>query len=305
MHQTLAHSFHSVCLTFPAVGCVTILILLVLTAGAAALTGFAAKQYVTNKPTTQRYHENSSVILTELSHFYTETLSVTEDTEHLNDFDDDINVYQTESRCSDLVNETTYTIRSSNSSYTSTTYALAGSYIAMNICGSTNQTTYPERLEILLLNHLDEPYINQHPFKMNFLEPGLGEMKCKQIRFNLFTPGYYTVKFLPPSTPVSVKFEINYTIQAIDAQRLTENSIANHTLHSDQDNCKFTMSADFKYSCFVAVIRETPHINGDMHIQLRYGNRWAGLIAGVVVLVVMTLIFVILVVIALVRCALY
>ena len=264
--------------------CLIFLILVVLMAGAAALTGFAAKQYKANQPSIQHHRGNSTVILAELNHFYTESLSVTEDTEHLHDFHHDINVYEAETKCSNLVNMTTYTIQGSDHKYTSTTYALAGSAIHLHICGSTNQTYSTDRLELLLLNHLDDD--NDFPNKVNFFVPGLdGKKACKYVNFDLPTTDYYTLSLLPPSTPMSFEFELTYDIKRIDPHLLAEYTVTNYTLHNDQDSCKFTLTTGIEYSCFVAEIREIPNIKGDVHIQLHYGNRWAGLIAGVVLLV--------------------
>ena len=268
--------------------CITFLILLVLAAGAAVLTGFAVKQYRSNQPTTEQYHENSSVVLTEVNHFYTRSLTVTEDTEHLNDFRHDIEVYHTGCKCSDLVTSTTYTLNGSDISSIPPVYALAGSSVSVHICGSTNATTDSERLEIVLRDHLEEP--NEVPYRVNFFHPGLdGKWRCKDIVFNLPENGYYTLIFLlnsNPLSPIYFDYEVTYNIQAIDSHLLAEHTIANYTLRADRESCKFSMSSGTnKQSCFVAVIRENPNTTkGDVHIQLNYGNRKDGFIAGVVIL---------------------
>ena len=270
-----------------------------LAVGAAALTGFAVKQYKSNQPTTGRYHENSSVILAELNHFYTESLSVTEDTEHLNDYRHDIEVHHAECKCSDLVTTTTYTINGSDFSPIPTVYALAGSSISVQICGSTNVTTDSERLEIVLSDQLEEPKFNQIPYKVNFFHPGLnGGQKCKDMIFDLPANGYYTLSFLHPSTPISFDFELTYNIRAIDSNLLAEHTITNYILHADQESYKFPMSHGNKQSCFVAVIRDNPNTSkGDVHIQLNYGNRLDGLIAGAVVLSAVALIVLVLLIV--------
>ena len=263
------------------------LILLVLAAGVAAvLIGFGVKQYRSNQPTTERYHENSSVILAELDHFYTNSLTVTEDTEHLNDFRHDIEVYHTGCKCSDLVNMTTYTLNGSDLTPKQPVYALAGSSISVHICGSTNATTESERLEIVLKNHLEEASLpNEVPFRVNFFYPGLGgKQMCKDMIFHLPANGYYTITFT--SSPIDFNYELTYKIRAIDYHLLAEHSLANYTLRADQESCKFSLDSGIKkQSCFVAVIRENPNTTkGDVHIQLNYGNRKDGFIAGVVVL---------------------
>ena len=266
------------------------LILLVLAAGVAAvLIGFAVKQYRSNQPTTERYHENSSVILTELDHFYTKSLTVTEDTEHLNDFRHDIEVFHAECKCSDLVTLTTYTLNGSDVTPIPPVYALAGSSISVHICGSTNATTESERLEIVLKNHLEEANLpNEVPFRVNFFYPGLdGKRMCKDVIFHLPANDYYTMIFvLNPSSPIDFDYELIYKTQAIESHLLAEHSLANYILRADQESCKFSLSSDInKQSCFVAMIRENPNTTkGDVHIQLKYGNRMGGFIAGIVVL---------------------
>ena len=279
-----------------------LLILLVLTAGAAVLTGLAVKQYQSNQQTSERYHENSSVILTEVDHFYTKSLTVTEDTEHLNDFRHDIEVHHANCKCSNLVTSRTYTLNGSDPSPLPPVYALAGSSISVHICGSTNATTDSERLEIVLRDHLEEPnLLNEVPYRVNFFHPGLdGKWRCKDITFHLPENGYYTLVFLlnsNPLSPIYFDYEVIYNIQAIDSHLLAKHTITNYTLRADQDNYKFSMGIGTKKqkSCFVAVIRENPNTTkGDVHIQLDYGNRKGGLIAGVVMLSVIALVSVVL-----------
>lgn len=269
--------------------CISVIMML----GAATLTGFSVKHYQSNQPTTKRYHQNSSVILTELNHFFNEYLVVTEDTEHLGDIHHDIIVYQAESQCRDLENRIVYAVNGSDNSPTSTPmfYALAGSSIALSICGFTNLTVHSKRLEIVLMKGLDDvdnPYITKVPYKVNFFDPGLdGELKCKNMKFNLQTNNYYSLSFLVPPTSMSFQYELTYNISVIDPNLLAEQATANRSLHADQDDYKFTLSEGIQVSCFVAIIRENPiALNGDVHIQLSYGNRPALLTVGLVGLTV-------------------
>lgn len=260
--------------------------LVIVAVAGATLTGLTVKHYNSNNPTTQRYHQNSSVILTELNNFFTEYLSVMEDTEHLGDIHHDITVYKTESKCRDLESWIIYTVNGSNSSPTSTptVYALSGSSIALSICGSTNLTVYSERLVIVLMKDLDNPYTNEVPYKVNFFDPG--EQKCKNIKFDLQTNNYYSLSFLPPPTSMSFQYELTYNISVINPELLAERAQASHTLRADQDSCNFTLSWDIKHSCFVAVIGENPNaLNKYVHIHLRYGNQLGGLIVGLVLFV--------------------
>ena len=272
-------------LLFVVVCCTIFLIVLVLAAAvvAALLIGFAVKQYRSNQPTTERYHENSSVILAEPGPFYTKSLTVIEDTEHLNDFRHNIEVYHAGCKCSDLTTLTTYTLNGSDHDLTPVppVYALAKSSISIHICGSTNATTNSERLEIVLKKNLEEG--NDNPYKVNFFHPGLdGEMRCKDIVFHLPAKDYYTVIIMNPSSQIQFHYELMYKIQKIDSYLLAEHALANYTLQADQESCKFSLKIG-KKSCFVAVIKENPNTTiGDVHIQLKYGNRLDGLIAAIV-----------------------
>ena len=247
------------------------------------LIGFAVKQYQSNQPNTERYRENSSVILAEPGHFYIKSLSVIEDTEHLNDFRHDIDVYHAGCKCSDLTTLITYTLNGSDHDLTPVppVYALAKSSISIHICGSTNATTNSERLEIVLKKNLEEG--NDAPYKVNFFHPGLdGKMKCKDIVFHLPANDYYTVIIMNPPSQIQFHYELTYKIQEIDSYLLAKHALANHTLQADQESCKFSLKIG-KNSCFVAMIKENPNTTvGDVHIQLKYGHRLDGLIAGIV-----------------------
>ena len=271
--------------------CIVLSILLVITAGAATLTGYGVKNYISHRTMTQRYQENSTVILTELNHFFIQSLSVMEDTEHLDDFDHDVTIYQADTKCSDLVNTMVLTISESDQPIQRTFYALAGSSVSLDICGTTNLSTYPGRLNIILLNHLEESDSNELPYGFSFFEPGLkGEQKCKNVNFPLTASSYYTLSMPPPPPKIQMtfQFEVTYNIRAVDPNLLAQHTIANYMLHTDRDSCNFSMDLDLEYSCFVAAINENPNAETkDVHIQLSYGNRLAGLIAGAVILSVL------------------
>ena len=271
-----------------AVCCITFSILLVLMTGAATLTGFAVDQMQQNQPTTRRFRENSSVILTEFSHFFTESLTVTEDTEHQGDFHHDIDVHRVESQCNDVIKWINTTTNGADHSSILTFYVVAGSSLSLNICGYTNSTTYPERLEIVLQDHLEEPNSNDPPYKVSYFDPGLNsELTCKPLKFDLPTNNYYTLSFLPPSIPMTFEFQLAYNIRVVDPNLLAQHTVANYTLHMDQDSFTFALSDSTKYSCFVAMIRENPNaLNKDVHIKLTYSIRWHGLITGSVLLFV-------------------
>ena len=211
-----------------------------------------------------------------------------EDAEHQGDFQHDINIHWVESMCNVITNRTVFTIDSAVNTSLPPFYALAGSSVFLEICGSTSLTTYPERLEILLQDHLEEPNSIDTPYKVKYFEPGLnGEPVCKNVTFTLPQNNYYTLMFISPKTPMTFTFKLTYDLYVIDVDLLAKHTSANFTLHADQESCSFTLSWGIKHSCFVAMIRENPNVFiDDVHIRLTYGNRWYELIAGPILLLI-------------------
>ena len=253
---------------------------MVLTAGAAVLTGFAAKQYMANQPSIQRHHENCTVVLTEVNNLFTESLSVVEDTEFVNDFYHDIDIYKVEQTCSNIMINTTKISSGSNLSLLNNTpfYALAGSSVSLNICASTNATTHPERLQVILWNHLRGPYsTDDSPYKVSFLHPGINDhFHCNDTVFELPINSYYTLTFLTPSAPLRIEFNVTYDLRVINTSVLAELSVKNETckLSFDGNNCSFSLNLDIKQSCFVADIEDNPNTDEkEVHIVLNYSNR--------------------------------
>ena len=132
------------------------------------------------------------------------------------------------------------------------------------------------------------------------LESGVnGEKNCKNISFDQLESNYYTLSIQPTPADIPMIFEYNltYNIRAIDSDLLTKLKVTNHTLHKNQDVRNFTMGLHIGYSCFIAIIDANPDAETKgVHIKLSYGNRFAGLIVGTVILfvaVVLTIVVII------------
>lgn len=211
-----------------------------------------------------------------------------EDAEHQGDFQHDIDVYRVETMCSDITNNTVFTIVGAENTSLPPFYALARSSVSLEICGSTTSATYPERLEILLQDHLEETNSVDTPYKVKSFEPGLNsESVCKNVTFTLPKNSYYTLRFISPKTPMTFTYQLTYDLYVIDVDLLAKHTRENFTLHADQESCTFTLTWGIKHSCFVAMIRDNSNVFvDDVHIQLTYGNQWYGLMAGPILLLV-------------------
>ena len=231
---------------------------------------------------TLKCYENSSVVLAEANHLFTSTLNVTEDTKHIGDFYRDIEVYQLDSTCNDLpthkaisnVNGTDF------SSINSTTlYALTGSSISLNICGTTNHTvTELERLEVVL-------YKDTQIMAVEFFHPGSDdEWQCKESTLLLDQQGYYTITFLPPTHETKFMYNATFTVHEIDTKLLYSRALTNRTLHVHQDAFKIPLAFGATHSCFVATIKDSPHtLRQTVHIQLMLTKQTTAFVIGAVV----------------------
>ena len=238
---------------------------------------YTAERFSINQEALLQCFDNTSVILTEVNHFVTASVFVREDTEHIGDFYHNIEVYQVSSRCSDIPG-TKHTYTKSGTNLTNinetTFYALPGFSVTFSICGRTNSTIEPERLEIVLIQL-------PHSETIDFLHPGTNNTwKCKTRKFTLTAPDYYTILFLPPTHPTNFEFNATYMVHEIDPDLLGKHSVANHTLHKDHDNETFPLTfGGAIYSCFVATITHNPDTDKDIvHIWLSFTEQVYGFV---------------------------
>ena len=240
---------------------------------------YAVERFKINQTALSRCLDNTSVILTEVNHFVTASVSVREDTEHTGDFYHNIEVYHLNSTiasCSDVPG-INYTYTKSGTNLTNinetTFFALAGSSVTFHICGRTNTTIEPERLDMVLTRF-------PHSKTIDFLHPGVdGKWACKNRTFDLTSPDYYKIIFLPPTHPTSFKFDATYQIHEINPDLLNDYSVDSSTLHEDHDNKTFFLNFGATHSCFVATIAHNPDtIEEIVHIQLVYGDQVYGFV---------------------------
>ena len=200
---------------------ISVLLILVLLVGvlAVAVLGVNLTSLMMNYSNTAVYHDSASVILTELNHFFTESIAVTQDTSYPGDTDHEIGVYIVESKCSDLpILELTYMYVLTGTDLSAinktTFYLLAGSSITYSVYESTIQTKKIGRLEVVILDNLksaESPENIRNSFHKfaYFSTHKSDEPSCDVINHSFEANGYYTIVFLLP--PYQAQFEYNVT----------------------------------------------------------------------------------------------
>ena len=183
------------------------------------------------------------------------------------DYEHTIELYQVTSTCSNLPTlDKTYTQMGYNFSAANLTtyYALAGSSIVFDVCGSHNSTnSYPKRLEVVIVKSLEdlqftETILNFYRsfYRSFYFLPGIdGEWTCRKFVFNIDAYDYYTVIFLPlPSTAV-FNYTVTYNIKSVD---LTKAPIGlTSTLRKNRERWTLPVKRGFDLnhdSCVVASI---------------------------------------------------
>ena len=239
---------------------------------AAVLVGLTIAGNLINNSGVALHHGNTTVILTQLNHFFIESLTVTQDTGYPGDTDHEIDVYLVNSKCNDLPSlDLTYTQTGSDSSSVNKTtlYALTGSSITYSICGSSNNAKESERLELVIFDTLESEQspLNIHNSFHEFAYFNIGNRDqplCNEFSYIIETTGYYTALFLPPPHPAHFEFNVTYNIKLIDSTQLSV--VANHILYVDKDSHNFPLDFDVRSSCLVATIKNAskPYV----HIQL-------------------------------------
>ena len=211
-------------------------------------------------------HSNSMVILYDNDN--PGFLRVTEDTGHPGDFDHEIILYRVNSECSDLqIREETYDVRGTDLSLINgtTTYALAGSSMTYNICGSANSTYQTERLELVLLYGLEalQSPSRDHDKFYYFHHGTDGEWTCKKVTYNIEDDGYYTPIFLTAPQEANFIFTTTFRYQFIKSL-----SLPFYKLKMDKDYVQFFLT---QHQCVVASIHENPKILSPyVHVQIFY-----------------------------------
>jgi hypothetical protein len=262
-------------------GCGVVSLVGLITLCLALLIAYGVQWDKINQTDTLKCYENSSVVLAEVDHLFISSLSVTEDTKHIGDFYRDIEVYQLDSTCDNL--PTHKAISNFNgddfSSINSTTlYALAGSSITLNICGTTNYTaTELERLEVVL-------YKDSQIMAVDFFHLGSDDdWQCKESTLLLDQRGYYTITFLPPTHEANFTYNATFTVSEIDSKQLHGRALTNQTLHVHQDTFKARLAFGATHSCFVAAIKDSPRtLIQTVHIQLTATKQMIAFVIGAV-----------------------
>ena len=224
------------------------------------------------------------MVLAEVNHLFISSLSITEDTKHIGDFYRDVEVYQLDSACNNLPTRkaiSNFNGADFSSINGSTLYALVGSSITLNICGTTNHTaTELERLEVIL-------YKDSQIMAIDFFHLGIrsdDEWKCKESTLLLDQWGYYTITFLPPTHEANFTYNATFTVSEIDSKQLYGKALTNHTLHVHQDTFKAPLAFGATHSCFVAAVKDSPRtLKQTVHIQLIFTKQMTAFTVGAVI----------------------
>ena len=246
---------------------------MLLVATAVILLGLTTATLLRNRTNIALYHDNATVILTEVDHFFTKSLTVTQDTGFPGDIDHEIDLYLLNQECSDLpIAETKYTIYGAIYALNKTVlYLLPGSFITYSICASTNHTKKPDRLELLVLDNLERAQsfdIGDSFYTFAYFSIGIEEEHCSDETISIEKAGYYSFVFFPPLHPTQLEVNVTYAIRWIDPNRFSEQSI--DILRENHDSHELILNSfpQNKRSCLVATIMRAakPYV----HIRLQF-----------------------------------
>ena len=201
--------------------------------------GFATATLLRDNTNVALYHDNATVILTQVEHFFTRSLTVTQDTGYPGDSDHEIDLYYLLNReCNNLpITEMEYTIygHSIHALNKTILYLLPDSFITYSICASTNHTEKPDRLELLVLDNLERAQsfdISNSFYAFALFSIGVEEeIKCSDVTISIEKAGYYYFVFFPPLHPTRFELNVTYAIRWIDPTQFPEQS--NHTLRKN------------------------------------------------------------------------
>ena len=268
---------------------------MLLTVTAIVLLGSTTATHLINKSSIALYHDNATVILTQVDHFFTRSLTATQDTRYPGDVNHEIDLYLLNQKCNDLPTiEVNYTINSHDPSNINKTilYLLPGSLITYSVCASTNYTKNPDRLELLVLDNLERAQSLQnivnsyHHFA--YFDIGIEEeIRCDEVAFSIETAGYYCFVFFPPLHPAHLELNVTYTVRSIDPILFSvQNS---HILRENKDSHEFPLdsSPHAKSSCLVATIKRAskPYLHIQLQLKAFLGME-VGLGTGSVILMI-------------------
>ena len=239
------------------------------------LLGLTTAALLRNKISVSLYHDNATVILAQVDHFFTRSLTVTQDTGFPGDSDHEIDLYLLNRKCSNLpIAETKYTIYDHNIFALNKTalYLLPGSFITYSICASTNHTKNPDRLELLVLDNLERARsfdIGDSFYTFTYYSVGVEEdIRCSDETISIDKAGYYYFVIFPPLYPAEFELNVTYTIRWIDPTQFSETEKI-HTLRKNQDIFEIVSSPQAnKRSCLVATFKRAA--KPFVHIRLQF-----------------------------------
>lgn len=274
--------------------------MLLLVVLAVAMLGIIVTSYMMNSSNTVLYHDSATVILTELNHFFTGSITITQDTGYPGDTDHEINVYIVDSKCADLPTleqANTYTGTDLSTINKTTLYLLAGSSITYSVCELTSQTKKTGRLEVVILSNLKSAESPEnirnsfHQFSYFSIHKS-DEPSCDVINHSFEANGYYTIVFLLPPYQAQFEYYVTYNTKEIDLGQLSV--IANHTLYSDKESYRYPMDFGTRRSCTLATIKKgsKPYLHIQLEMNEHYDLWVTIVVCGIIVVPSLVAIFV-------------
>ncbi len=212
----------------------------------------------------------------EVDHFFTRSLTVTQDTDFPGDSDHEIDLYLLNRECNDLPTaETKYTVYDYNIYTLNKTilYLLPGSFITYSICASTNHTNMPDRLELLVFDSLERARsfdVDDSFYTFTYFSVGVEEdIRCSDETISIEKAGYYYFIFFLPLHLAELELNVTYAIRWIDPTQFSETEKI-HILRENQDIVEIVSSpqAIDKRSCLVAAIKRAA--KPFVHIRLQF-----------------------------------
>lgn len=247
------------------------------------------------------YFSGETIITSEIQHFFTKSMTLTEDASNPGDAEQLIHLHCFTMSCDSIPTRRSYQEQSRyniSALPQTTTYLLQGSSINVTLCALSNNST--DRTELLLLNNLTlakNTISETTPHTgFKFFPTGTdGIARCGTFWYDITTTGYYMLAFLQPLHSILYNYTLNINKVKID---LTSNvSTINYTLAYDEDQCSFSFPFSHHKSCIVAMIEEggvEPYIHMVLAPHSRQDNTVAGMAASFGVIVVLIAVYMLL-----------
>ena len=258
---------------------ITLIVILTVSALCTLISGISIKNNMNRD--NELYHNGDTVIISEVNHFYTKSITVTEEASNPGDFDQTMNLYYFQLSCNSLPVKNDYQEFSEISTELPNRifYLLRDSTITFHVCASSNDSA--SRAELLLLNDLStvrnfninmDPYIDFWYFRIG----ANVEWECDTYHYLVRETGYYAVHFILPKFKSTYNYTLKVDKKVIDVTSDLQRPVSNYTLTQDGDTCTFHFSMSTGKSCIIADIEQQNYVSEDhryVHAHIQFQSR--------------------------------